>query len=57
MCRLTPLRLRIQRKGIGMEIQELSIPKDWDDITPRWMTAALSNHFPGAGVSAVTLLM
>jgi hypothetical protein len=35
----------------------LSIPKDWEDITPEWMTAALSGHFPGVEVSAVKLLM
>lgn len=40
-----------------MQVQGLSIPRDWDDITPEWMTAALSGHFPGAEVAAVNLVM
>lgn len=40
-----------------MEVQGLSIPKDWNDITSEWMTAALSRQFPGVEVSAVNLLM
>ena len=40
-----------------MDAEELWIPKDWDDITPEWMTAAISSDFPGAEVSAVKLLL
>jgi hypothetical protein len=35
----------------------LAIPKDWDDITPEWMTEALSRDFPGADVSRVTIVL
>ena len=40
-----------------MQVQGLSIPRDGNDITPEWMTAALSGHFPGAEVAAVNLVM
>lgn len=33
----------------------LSVPKAWDDITPEWMTAALSPQNPGIVVDAVTV--
>jgi hypothetical protein len=47
----------LSREEIAVKIEDLSIPKDWDDITPEWMTAALSSHFPGAEVTAVKLVM
>ena len=31
------------------------VPKDWDDITPAWMTVALRRHHPGAVVESVTV--
>jgi hypothetical protein len=33
----------------------LVVPKDWDEITPDWMTAALAGHHPGATVEKVTV--
>ena len=39
-----------------METACSPIPEDWEAITPRWMTTALSDHFPGAEVSHVGLL-
>jgi hypothetical protein len=35
----------------------LAIPADWDDVTPAWMTAALTASHPGAEVSNVTLVL
>jgi hypothetical protein len=35
----------------------LTVPKDWAEITPGWMTAALSGRHPGAVVDAVTVDM
>jgi len=35
----------------------LSIPTEWTDITPEWMTAALADQHPDARVEDVTLLM
>ena len=32
------------------------IPKHWEDVTPEWMTAAISTHHPDAVVSGVKLL-
>jgi hypothetical protein len=34
---------------------ELSIPRDWDEITPAWATKALSERCPGAEVAAITV--
>lgn len=36
---------------------ELSIPQDWDEITPEWMTSALAQHFPGAEVDDVRVAL
>jgi hypothetical protein len=36
---------------------ELSLPRGWDDITPDWMTAALSRHHPGAVVDGVRVAL
>lgn len=33
----------------------LQVPKDWDEITPDWMTGALAEHHPGATVDKVTV--
>ena len=33
-----------------------SVPADWTDVTPAWMTAALQRDFPGVEVAAVELL-
>lgn len=40
-----------------MSVAELSIPQGWDEITPDWMTVALSKHFPGATVSDVAVVL
>ena len=38
-----------------MTTTELSVPNDWDQITPAWMTAALADRHPDAEVEAVTV--
>ncbi|WP_006244915.1 phosphotransferase [Mycolicibacterium tusciae] len=40
-----------------MTLAELSLPRGWDDITPDWMTAALSRHHPDAVVDAVSVVL
>lgn len=35
----------------------LQIPADWDNVTPGWMTRALSRDFPDSCVSTVKILM
>lgn len=35
----------------------LTVPKDWTQVTPEWMTAALADHHPGAVVDRVTIDM
>ena len=35
----------------------LVVPKDWSELTPEWMTAALAERHPGAIVDAVTVAM
>jgi len=32
---------------------EPTVPTNWDELTPEWMTAALASDFPGAVVAAV----
>lgn len=34
-----------------------AIPTEWDEITPAWMTQALSNHFPGIEVHTVAVAL
>ena len=36
---------------------ELAVPKDWSELTPEWMTAALASHHPDAVVDTVTVAM
>ncbi len=36
-----------------MSAEVLAIPQDWDQITPEWMTAALTRDHPGAMVESV----
>ena len=36
-------------------ISNVRVPQSWEDITPDWMTAALSSQHPGAEVSEVTV--
>jgi hypothetical protein len=36
---------------------KLSLPRGWDDITPDWMTVALSRHHPGAVVQDVRVVL
>ncbi len=40
-----------------MTAAELSIPQGWDEITPEWMTSVLAQHFPGAEVDAVQVVL
>ncbi|OBG15491.1 aminoglycoside phosphotransferase [Mycolicibacterium celeriflavum] len=40
-----------------MTAAELSLPRNWDEITPGWMTAALAEHFPGATVERVAVAL
>lgn len=40
-----------------MTAAELTLPRGWDDITPDWMTAALSRHHPDAVVDAVAVVL
>ena len=39
------------------ELDPSQIPLDWKDITPGWMTEAISGRHPGARVSDVMLIM
>lgn len=38
-----------------MTTAELSVPRDWDDVTPEWMTAVIAGRHPGAIVNDVTV--
>jgi len=38
-------------------VAQLSLPQEWDDITPDWMTAALARHHPGAVVDGVAIVL
>ena len=38
-----------------MNTHSLQVPKSWDEITPDWMSTALSDRHPGATVEDVTL--
>ena len=38
-------------------LSELSIPGGWDEITPAWMTDAISGHYPDAVVSGVEVVL
>ena len=40
-----------------MTVAELSLPRGWDDITPDWMTAALSRRHPDAVVDGVAVVL
>ena len=40
-----------------MTAAQLSLPRGWDDITPEWMTVALSRHRPGAVVDDVRVAL
>ncbi|MBY0286907.1 MAG: phosphotransferase [Mycobacteriaceae bacterium] len=40
-----------------MTVAELSLPHGWDEITPDWMTAALSRHHSDAVVDAVSVVL
>ena len=40
-----------------MTVAELSLPRGWDDITPDWMTLALSRHYPDAVVDDVRVAL
>jgi hypothetical protein len=38
-------------------IAELSIPNDWQEIMPAWMTGAIRRHYPDAVVSDVAVVL
>lgn len=38
-----------------MTSTEVAVPRDWDEITPQWMTAVLVGRHPDAVVDAVTV--
>ncbi|PRC45163.1 aminoglycoside phosphotransferase, partial [Mycobacterium sp. ITM-2017-0098] len=40
-----------------MTTADVSIPQGWDEITSDWMTSALSQHFPGAEVDDVRVVL
>ena len=40
-----------------MTTAELSVPSDWDELTPDWMTAVIAPRHPGAVVGEVTVRM
>ncbi|MCX2931280.1 phosphotransferase [Mycobacterium sp. CVI_P3] len=40
-----------------MTVPDLTVPSEWDEITPEWMTAALGSHFPDAEVGAVEVAL
>jgi len=42
-------------KGPPLTTTARSVPKNWDEITPEWMSAALAADHPGATVEAVTV--
>ncbi|WP_197383508.1 phosphotransferase [Mycolicibacterium mengxianglii] len=40
-----------------MTTADVVVPGDWDEVTPSWMTAALSRHHPGVEVDTVTVAL
>ncbi|MGV0645742.1 phosphotransferase [Mycolicibacterium sp. XJ2546] len=40
-----------------MAVAGLSLPREWEEITPDWMTAALARDFPGTVVDTVTVAL
>lgn len=38
-----------------MDRTELTVPQDWGDITPEWMTAAIGGHHPDAEIGEVSV--
>jgi hypothetical protein len=42
---------------MGEDATPLTIPPDWDSVTPAWMTAALARAYPGIEVSRVELVL
>lgn len=40
-----------------MTVAELSLPREWEEITPDWMTAALARDHPGVVVDTVTVAL
>lgn len=40
-----------------MTVAELSLPREWEEITPDWMTAALARDHPGIVVDTVTVAL
>jgi thiamine kinase-like enzyme len=41
----------------GRAVEALTVPDDWGDVTPAWMSAAIVSRHPGAEVDDVTILM
>jgi hypothetical protein len=42
---------------INKRLEPSEIPQSWNDVTPEWMTEALSSRCPGARVSEVRLVL
>ncbi|MCB0942681.1 MAG: phosphotransferase [Mycobacterium sp.] len=40
-----------------MTSTDVTVPRDWDEISPAWLTAALDKNFPGAEVSSVDIVL
>jgi hypothetical protein len=40
-----------------MTAADITVSSDWDELTPEWMTAALSEDHPGADVDSVTVAL
>lgn len=40
-----------------MTVAERALPRGWDEITPDWMTGVLAQHFPGAQVDDVSVVL
>jgi len=40
-----------------MSVSAVSMPTSWEEMTPEWMTAALSDHHPNAVVDGVTVAL
>lgn len=47
-------KLLLDRLGLQWPLQ---IPANWDDVTPQWMTRAISRDCPAAQVGSIELLM
>jgi hypothetical protein len=52
-----PARPRLSEEGRELLAREgLPVPRTWSDVTPSWMTGALSHRLPAVGVSGVEVV-